>query len=260
MNGAMQRVDGGTAVFDAQTAEQWELVQRQAKALAQSSLVPKEYQGNIANVVVAMDVASRIGAAPLQVMQNLDIIHGRPSFRAKFLIATVNASKAWTPIRYETSGDDASHKGYKCRAYAKCRETDETCHGPWITWTMVDAEGWSKKSGTKWKTMPELMFCYRAAAFWTRLYAPELSLGIQTTEEVMDVHGYEQRTPVAGRLAAESAVHPLAAAMADPVPDAEVVDETTGEVIGGDDASGSGDLTPEEKAEIERLEREEMGE
>ncbi len=55
---------------------------------------------------------------------------------------------------------------------------------------MAAQEGWSTKSGSKWKTMPEQMMWYRAAAFWTRMFCPELSLGMQTAEEVMDVHGF----------------------------------------------------------------------
>ena len=52
---------------------------------------------------------------------------------------------------------------------------------------MVDAEGWRKKNGSKWVTMGELMFIYRAAAFWTRIFAPELSLGMHTSDEVEDI-------------------------------------------------------------------------
>jgi hypothetical protein len=51
---------------------------------------------------------------------------------------------------------------------------------------MVDAEGWSKKTGSKWLTMPEQMFMYRAAAFWSRVFAPEISLGMHTSDEVED--------------------------------------------------------------------------
>jgi hypothetical protein len=52
---------------------------------------------------------------------------------------------------------------------------------------MAKREGWATKSGSKWATMPDLMIRYRAAAFWGRLYIPELLVGIQTQEEVLDV-------------------------------------------------------------------------
>lgn len=52
---------------------------------------------------------------------------------------------------------------------------------------MAKKEGWSTKPGSKWQTMPDLMIRYRAAAFWGRLYASDLLLGIQSQEEVVDV-------------------------------------------------------------------------
>jgi hypothetical protein len=52
---------------------------------------------------------------------------------------------------------------------------------------MAKREGWATKSGSKWQTMPDLMIRYRAAAFWGRLYIPELLVGIQTQEEVLDI-------------------------------------------------------------------------
>ena len=51
---------------------------------------------------------------------------------------------------------------------------------------MADKEGWTKKSGSKWLTMPDQMLIYRAAAFWSRAYAPEISMGFHTKEEAED--------------------------------------------------------------------------
>ncbi len=52
---------------------------------------------------------------------------------------------------------------------------------------MAEAEGWSKKSGSKWKTMPELMLSYRAATFFGRMYCPDLLMGMQTQDELQDI-------------------------------------------------------------------------
>lgn len=57
---------------------------------------------------------------------------------------------------------------------------------------MAKAEGWVGKSGSKWKTMPELMIRYRAAAFWGRLYVPEIMMGMHTMEEIEDVQYSQQ--------------------------------------------------------------------
>lgn len=175
------------------TAEEssFALAVRKARALSAATLVPEAYRGEdkLPNVMIALEIAERIGASPLQVMQNLYVVQGKPGWSSSFLIATVNACGRFTPLRFECDGDDATKDGYRVRAVAKDKETGEECAGTWITWTMVKAEGWNKKPGSKWLTMPEQMFRYRAAAFWTRLYAPEVSLGIQTSDEVQDVYG-----------------------------------------------------------------------
>lgn len=166
------------------------VAQRMATALSQSSLVPSAYQGpqGLPNVLIAMELANRIGASPMMVMQNLDVIHGRPSWRAQFLIATVNASGRFSPLRFRFTGKEGTDE-WGCRAWALDRETKEECVGPLVTIKLAKDEGWYKRNGSKWQTLPELMLHYRAAAFWARIYAPELSLGMQTAEEVIDTTG-----------------------------------------------------------------------
>jgi hypothetical protein len=58
---------------------------------------------------------------------------------------------------------------------------------------MAKAEGWYNKAGSKWKTMPELMLMYRAAAFFARLYTPDLTMGFKTAEENLDAGVQIQR-------------------------------------------------------------------
>lgn len=164
--------------------------QRMAIALSQSSLVPAAYQGEggIPNCMIAMELAHRIGASVFMVMQNLNIIHGKPGWASTFLIATVNASGRFTPLRFRWEGQVGDDK-WGCRAVAKDKSDGDPCIGPLVTIGMAKAEGWMGKNGSKWKTLPELMMMYRSAAFWTRTYAPELSLGMQTADEVADIHG-----------------------------------------------------------------------
>lgn len=178
----------------------FESAQRMAKALASSSLVPKEYRGDVANCLIAMEVASRIGVSVLPAMQNLYIIQGKPSWSSSFLIASVNASGRFTPLRYEWAGEPGQ-PSWACRAKARSKEDGEMCVGAWITWEMANKEGWTKKSGSKWLTMPEQMFQYRAAAFWQRAFCPEISIGFHTTEEVQDV--YASTAPAGVDLPAE---------------------------------------------------------
>lgn len=168
------------------SASNFETAQRMAKALANSSLVPEAYRGNIPNVLIAMEQASRIGASVFAVMQNLDIINGKPSFRSTFLIATVNACGRFSPLRFRFQGEEGT-EAWGCRAVAKDLASGEECVGSLITIGLAAAEGWLDRKGSKWKTMSEQMLVYRAAAFWTRMYAPELSLGMRTSDEVEDL-------------------------------------------------------------------------
>ncbi len=164
----------------------FELMQRVAKGFSQSTLVPKSYQGNLPNCMVALNLARRIGADPLMVMQNLDLIHGNPSWRSQFLIASVNTCGRFTPLTYQWSGTEGEDD-WGCTAVATSKVTGEVLEGTTITIKMAKEEGWYHRQGSKWKTMPKQMLLYRAAAFWTRAYAPELSLGLLTQEESHDI-------------------------------------------------------------------------
>lgn len=162
----------------------FDLLQRQAKMLAASTLVPKEFQNSVPNCGIALEIAQRLGASPFLITQNIDVIHGRPSFRATFLIAMVNASGRFTALKFRMTGEGLDRT---CVAYAQEKATSETLEGPSVSMAMAKAEGWSTKNGSKWMTMPELMLRYRAAAFFARLYAPDITLGLQTAEEVEDI-------------------------------------------------------------------------
>jgi hypothetical protein len=166
----------------------FEDAQRMAKMLATSDLVPKNYQNNIPNTMIALEMANRINVSPFQVMQNLDIIQGKPSWRSTFIIAALNSCGRFKPLRFEFVGNDANSDSYGCRAYTEDFEGNKIV-GPMVTWLMVKAEGWLNKSGSKWKTMPELMFQYRAASFFGRLYAPDILNGMQSVEELKDFAG-----------------------------------------------------------------------
>jgi len=199
-----------TTENDAQTRESaaFELLQRQAKMFASATLVPKEFQGNIANCAIGLNIAKRLGADPFMVLQNIDIIHGRPSFRATFLIAMVNAAGRFEPLQFKMDGTEGK-PDRSCVAWTKSKPDGTTLEGPKITLEMAKAEGWSTKNGSKWLTMPELMLRYRAAAFFARLYAPDITLGMMTAEEAIDtverdVTPKAENSPLFKTLAAKS--------------------------------------------------------
>jgi len=153
--------------------------QRMAKALMSSPIVPKEYSGNIGSTLIAIEMATRLHVSPLTVMQNLHIIHGRPSWSSQFIISAINACGRFEPLRYDKTETS-------CRAWT-IDKTGERLEGPMVTLEMAKAEGWSTKNGSKWKTMPELMLMYRSASMFGRLYAPDVLMGMYDEHEQRDI-------------------------------------------------------------------------
>ena len=164
----------------------FEDAQRIAKALASSTLIPPQFQGQngFANCLVALEIANRLNLSPFLVMQHVHVIHGRPSFSSQFLIALVNGCGEFSPLRFEIRGEGDQQA---CRCTATDIKSGEVLEGPWVSIAMAKKEGWATKNGSKWVTMPELMLRYRAAAFWQRLFASHLTLGFKTEEEVVDI-------------------------------------------------------------------------
>ena len=176
------------AGFD--TVGGFDLIQRTAKLFAASNIVPQQFQGNLPNCVIAVDMALRMGANPLMVCQNLYIVHGRPAWSAQFLIATLNQCGRFTSIRYEFQGEEGKDE-WGCRAVATELATGEKLTAPLITIGLAKKEGWYGKNGSKWQSMPELMLRYRAASWFVRAYAPEIAMGLKTAEEVQDTYALE---------------------------------------------------------------------
>ena len=157
--------------------------QRMAKLLSSSDLVPDTYKGDkgIPNCLIAMEVAARTGTSIMAVTQNLYIIHGRPSWSSTYIIAAVNACGRFSPLIFAMDGEGDNRS---CRAVTTDKTTGEKIEGPEVTIAMAKAEGWysrkdrNGKESSKWPTMPELMLRYRAAAFFGRLYAPDVLMGM----------------------------------------------------------------------------------
>lgn len=166
----------------------FEKAQRIATALCQSNLVPKDYQGKdkLPSCLIALEMAERTGASVLTVMQNLVVVHNRPTWSSQFLISTVNSCGRFTALRYEFFGKQGTDD-WGCRAWAIEKSTGEKLVGADITIGLAKKEGWYSRNGSKWQTMPQQMMMYRAGSWWTRAYAPELSMGMHTRDEAEDI-------------------------------------------------------------------------
>ncbi len=220
-------------------AASFEFLQRTAKMFAASDMVPTAYRAVVAkgygqnvayeqnpaalpNCVIALDMAQRMNANPLMIMQNLHIIDGRPSWSSQFIIAAINNCGKFSPLRFDLQwGDeiDATYATYewveppgggkarkveqkhtvgvrnaRCVAWAIEKETGSRLESAPVTIEMAVNEGWYGKNGSKWRSMPDLMLRYRSAAFFGRIYAPELLMGLPTVEETADVIDVERQT------------------------------------------------------------------
>lgn len=206
------------------------MLQRAASLLANSTLVPEAYrkwikdkdnkygplvenEAAISNCVIALNMAQRLEADPIMIMQNLYVVEGRPSWSSQFIIAALNTTGRFSPLRFQISEpvkktvqvttvdwvnkqkqvkkENIEIQDRTCIAWAIEKETGERLESPPISIEMAAKEGWLTKKGSKWQTMPDLMLRYRAATLFGRLYAPEKLMGLQTEEENRDVYELE---------------------------------------------------------------------
>lgn len=217
------------------TTGSFELTMRIAHMLSQSTMVPEQFRAvaadktankvngeyplvanpnGLPNCVIAINMANRMGADPLMIMQNLYVVEGRPSWSSQFIVAAINSCGRYSPLRFDLidKGDiEVTYQtkkwdnnkgrsgGYEftdhkikirnlvCVAWATEKETGQRLESSPISMELAVKEGWYQKNGSKWQTMPEQMLRYRAASFFGRIYAPELLMGIRSADEVQDM-------------------------------------------------------------------------
>lgn len=156
-----------------------------AKVLAESTIVPPTFKGNIGNAMIAIDMAQRMHTNPLMVMQNLYIVYNQPAWSAKFLVACINASGLFaTPLRYEFVGTKGTDD-WGCYAFAIDKQ-GEILKGSTVTLGIARASGWLQKKDSMWAKEPEQMLRYRAATRFQTAYCPEISCGLSTKEDLED--------------------------------------------------------------------------
>lgn len=213
------------------------LLQRTAKMFNSSSLVPPHFQGeqNFGNCVIALEMAHRMGATPLMVMQNLYVVYGTPSWSAKFLISMFNMCGRFSAIKYKETGKKGTDS-QGIVAYATELSTGQILEGPEITIKLAKDEGWYDKKGSKWLTMADQMLRYRAASWFIKTTAPELSMGLYTRDEVMDVgpENLDDRSDVIdvkATIADNANTKPLDFETVEKTETGDFFDKETGEVI-----------------------------
>jgi hypothetical protein len=144
--------------------------------LADSDLVPKDFKGKPGNCLIAIQWGAELGLKPLQALQNLAIINGRPSLWGDAVIALVRSSPL---CEYVIESDD----GHTATCKVKRRGEPEQSR----TFDMSDAKaaGLAGKQGP-WTQYPKRMRQMRARAFALRDVFPDVLRGLPVAEEIMD--------------------------------------------------------------------------
>lgn len=150
---------------------------RFADYLSKSTIVPKDFANNPGNILVAIQWGMELGLQPMQAMQNIAVINGRPSLWGDAVIALARSSPLCEYIYESDDGETAT-----CRV--KRRGEEEQVR----TFSVTDAKlaGLVGKSGP-WSQYPKRMRQMRARAFALRDVFPDVLKGMPMAEEVQDI-------------------------------------------------------------------------
>lgn len=167
---------------------------RMGNLLSESNIVPAAYQKKPTDCAVAIDMANRMGVSPLFVMQNLFVVKGKPSWSGQACMSMIKASPEFEHVKPVYTGQRGTDS-WGCYIEAVRKEDGEKIAGTEVTIKMAKDEGWYEKPGSKWKTMPEQMLAYRAAAFFSRVHIPNALMGCAVEGEVEDTRNVPVERP-----------------------------------------------------------------
>lgn len=172
MSTAITKVGGGWAIAPANMNELFSF----AKLLADSELVPKDYRDKPGNCMVAIQMGGELGLSPMQAIQNIAVINGRPSLWGDAMLAVCLPHLD----DFKEPFDDATMTA-TCFAKRGKREVVNT-------FSMEDAKkaGLWDKAGP-WKQYPKRMLKARARGFTLRDICADILRGIQSAEESQDI-------------------------------------------------------------------------
>lgn len=158
---------------------------RFADTMAKSSIVPKDYQGNPGNILVAVQWGAEIGLPPFQAMQNIAVVNGRPSIWGDAMIALVKGSGLLESITEEIDDGQAT-----CTVQRRAESPVSR------TFTMEDAKraGLAGKQGP-WSQYTKRMLQMRARSWALRDVFPDVLKGVYIAEEARDMPAEKDITP-----------------------------------------------------------------
>jgi hypothetical protein len=162
---------------------------RLSDLLSKSQMVPTSYRNKPEDVFVAIAWGKEIGLAPLQALQNIAVISGKPSVYGDAAMALVLASPVCEGIEESIEGEGTANPVAVCVAKRKGRSPVRS------TFSVEDAKRaglWAKPG--PWSAYPKRMLAMRARGFAIRDAFADVLKGLITAEEAQD---YPQDTKVA---------------------------------------------------------------
>lgn len=162
-----------------------------SQMLAKSAMVPKQYQGKPEDIMVAVQWGYEIGLAPMQALQNISVINGKPSVYGDAAMALVQASSVCEGVDESLEGEGTTNPVAVCIARRKGRNPVI------VRFSVEDAKRaglWGKQG--PWQAYPKRMLQMRARGFALRDAFPDVLKGLITTEEAQDYPDEAKPRPV----------------------------------------------------------------
>jgi len=184
MNALTRSTGSGFALQPANLQEAMQM----ADMLAKSQMVPKCYQNKPNDTLVAMMMGSELGLNPIQALQNIAVINGKPAIYGDALLALVQSHPKFGG--QEESFDEASMTA-TCTVW---RKGDEKRHT--VIFSKFDAEKaglWGKQG--PWQQYPKRMLMWRARGYALRDKFADALGGLITVEEAQDMPTERDITP-----------------------------------------------------------------
>ena len=152
-----------------------------SKMLADSTMVPRAYQGKPQDIMVCVQWGYEIGLAPMQALQNIAVINGKPSVYGDAAMALVQASAVCEDVQEYFEGEGTPNPIAVCVAKRKGRKEVIA------KFSVEDAKRaglWGKQG--PWQAYPKRMMQMRARGFALRDAFPDVLKGLITAEEAQD--------------------------------------------------------------------------
>jgi hypothetical protein len=169
-----------TAALQPSTFEQLE---RFAKYLANSDFAPKDFKSKPNNILIAMQMGAEVGLKPMQAIQNVAVINGRPCLWGDSMLAIVKA-------RSDCEFVDETLDEKKMVAICKVKRKNQPICERIFTWD--DAKKANLLNKNTWTQYPKRMLQMRARAFALRDSFPDALKGFAVAEEVQDYNQPEK--------------------------------------------------------------------